>query len=54
VLKDGTWGVVRASSNKPELVIVAESPTSPDMLSAMLKAISVELARHAEVGQYDD
>jgi phosphomannomutase / phosphoglucomutase len=54
VLKDGTWGVVRASSNKPELVIVAESPTSPDMLSAMLKAISLELSRHPEVGQFDD
>ena len=27
VLEDGTWGLVRASSNKPELVIVVESPT---------------------------
>ena len=26
VLEDGTWGLVRASSNKPELVIVVESP----------------------------
>ena len=23
---DGTWGLVRASSNKPELVVVVESP----------------------------
>jgi phosphomannomutase/phosphoglucomutase len=27
VLEDGTWGLVRASSNKPELVVVVESPT---------------------------
>ncbi|MGZ8331444.1 MAG: phosphomannomutase/phosphoglucomutase, partial [Rhodoplanes sp.] len=25
---DGTWGLVRASSNKPELVVVVESPVS--------------------------
>src|SRR5690606_17033157 len=28
VAEDGTWGLVRASSNKPELVLVAESPVS--------------------------
>jgi phosphomannomutase/phosphoglucomutase len=50
VLKDGTWGVVRASSNKPELVIVAESPTSEEMLAAMLKAIEFELSKLAGVG----
>ena len=27
-LEDGTWGLVRASSNKPELVVVVESPVS--------------------------
>ena len=26
--KDGSWGLIRASSNKPSLVIVTESPTS--------------------------
>ena len=25
---DGSWGLIRASSNKPSLVIVTESPTS--------------------------
>ncbi len=25
-LEDGTWGLVRASSNKPSLVVVVESP----------------------------
>ncbi len=27
-LEDGTWGLVRASSNKPSLVVVCESPVS--------------------------
>ena len=27
-VEDGTWGLVRASSNKPELVVVVESPAS--------------------------
>ena len=27
-LKDGSWGLIRASSNKPSLVVVTESPTS--------------------------
>ena len=26
--KDGSWGLIRASSNKPSLVVVTESPTS--------------------------
>ena len=28
--EDGSWGLIRASSNKPSLVIVTESPTSND------------------------
>ena len=28
--EDGSWGLIRASSNKPSLVIVTESPTSDD------------------------
>ncbi len=27
---DGSWGLVRASSNKPSLVVVTESPTSDE------------------------
>ena len=27
---DGSWGLIRASSNKPSLVIVTESPTSDE------------------------
>ncbi len=33
-VEDGTWGLVRASSNKPELVVVVESPASKDNLHA--------------------
>ena len=28
--EDGSWGLIRASSNKPSLVVVTESPTSDD------------------------
>jgi phosphomannomutase/phosphoglucomutase len=27
---DGSWGLIRASSNKPSLVVVTESPTSEE------------------------
>ena len=30
-LEDGSWGLIRASSNKPSLVVVIESPTSDQM-----------------------
>ncbi|MEM8973836.1 MAG: phosphomannomutase/phosphoglucomutase, partial [Pseudomonadota bacterium] len=35
VLEDGTWGLVRASSNKPELVVVVESPASEENMRAI-------------------
>jgi phosphomannomutase/phosphoglucomutase len=53
VLADGTWGLVRASSNKPELVIVVESPTSEDNMKAMFKAIDMHLSEYGEVGAYN-
>ena len=39
MLEDGTWGLVRASSNKPELVIVVESPTSEANMRAIFADI---------------
>jgi phosphomannomutase / phosphoglucomutase len=51
-LKDGSWGLIRPSSNKPELVIVAESPGSQEMMQAVLKAIELELSRHVDVEVY--
>lgn len=53
VLEDGTWGLVRASSNKPSLVIVVESPTSEAMMKAMFQDIDRRLAAYPEVGEYD-
>jgi phosphomannomutase / phosphoglucomutase len=52
-LEDGTWGLVRASSNKPSLVVVVESPTSEPNMRAMFHDIDTRLSRHPEVGEYD-
>ncbi|HEY3779373.1 MAG TPA: phosphomannomutase/phosphoglucomutase [Rhizomicrobium sp.] len=52
-LEDGTWGLVRASSNKPSLVVVVESPTSEANMRAMFKDIDARLSKHPEVGEYD-
>ena len=38
-VEDGTWGLVRASSNKPELVVVVESPVSELRMREMFKSI---------------
>ena len=50
---DGTWGLVRASSNKPELVVVVESPASEANMHAMFKAVDGILREHGEVGAYN-
>ena len=51
--EDGTWGLVRASSNKPELVVVVESPTSEANMKAMFKELDAVLAEHPEIGDYN-
>lgn len=53
VAEDGTWGLVRASSNKPELVVVVESPTSEENMRAMFKAVDDVLRENPEVGDYN-
>ena len=53
VLEDGTWGLVRASSNKPELVIVVESPTLEANMRAIFADIDGRLAKCPEVGAYN-
>jgi phosphomannomutase/phosphoglucomutase len=53
VLEDGTWGLVRASSNKPSLVVVVESPASEANMRAMFKDLDSRLSKHPEVGEYD-
>lgn len=53
-LEDGSWVLVRASSNKPELVVVVESMTSEDdMRDLFHKEVKPRLGKHAEVGAYN-
>jgi phosphomannomutase/phosphoglucomutase len=52
-LEDGGWGLVRASSNKPELVVVCESPTSEAAMRRIFSAIEGLLAEFPEVGEYN-
>jgi len=51
--EDGTWGLVRASSNKPELVVVCESPVSDARMREMFKAVDDLLRQSKEVGAYN-
>ncbi len=53
VLEDGTWGLVRASSNKPELVVVVESPVSEANMRAIFADIDATLSKFPEVGEYN-
>src|SRR5205807_6810610 len=50
---DGTWGLIRASSNKPELVVVVESPASEARMREMFTAVDAVLRTHPEVGEYN-
>ncbi len=50
---DGTWGLVRASSNKPELVVVVESPVAEANMRAMFAAVDAILREDGEVGAYN-
>ena len=52
-LEDGTWGLVRASSNKPELVVVVESPMSEARMREMFGALDAVLREYPEVGEYN-
>jgi len=52
-VEDGSWGLVRASSNKPELVVVVESPVSEQRMRDMFEAMDSVLRTHSEVGAYN-
>ena len=52
-LADGSWGLVRASSNKPSLVIVTESPTSNDRKIKIFEFINRMLQKTGKIGEYD-
>jgi phosphomannomutase / phosphoglucomutase len=52
-LEDGSWGLIRASSNKPSLVIVAESPTSDTIKKSIFNFIDNLLQKTGKIGEYD-
>ena len=52
-LEDGSWGLVRASSNKPSLVVVTESPTSDDRKKKIFEFIDKLLQKTGKIGNYD-
>ena len=51
--KDGSWGLIRASSNKPSLVIVTESPTSDKRKKEIFDFIDDLLQKTGKIGEYD-
>ena len=52
-LEDGSWGLIRASSNKPSLVIVTESPSSNELKNKIFEFIDSLLQKTGKVGEYD-
>ena len=50
---DGSWGLIRASSNKPSLVVVTESPTSDSRKLNIFKFIDETLKKTGKIGEYD-
>ncbi|WP_310619824.1 phosphomannomutase/phosphoglucomutase [Flexibacterium corallicola] len=50
---DGTWGLARASSNKPEIVVVVESPVSETRMRQMFEVMDTILHENPEVGTYN-
>jgi len=52
-LEDGSWGLIRASSNKPSLVVVTESPTSEIRKKNIFNFIDDLLQKTKKIGDYD-
>jgi len=51
--EDGSWGLIRASSNKPSLVVVTESPTSDIRKKKIFDFIDNLLNKTGKIGAYD-
>ncbi len=51
--QDGSWGLIRASSNKPSLVIVTESPSSDLRKKRIFDFIDQLLQETGKIGKYD-
>ena len=52
-LSDGSWGLIRASSNKPSLVVVVESPSTNERKKKIFLFIDELLQKTGKVGKYD-
>ena len=53
-LEDGSWVLVRASSNKPEIVVVVESTQSEDDMRALFRQeVKPRLAKRPQIGAYN-
>ncbi len=53
ILENGSWGLVRASSNTPNLVVVCESSDSEEELRAIFKELDDVIRTEPGVGDYD-
>jgi len=53
ILENGSWGLVRASSNTPNLVVVCESSVSAEELRAIFEEIDAVIRTEPGVGEYD-
>ena len=51
--EDGSWGLIRASSNKPSLVVVTESPSSEERKKKIFDFIDDLLQKTGKIGEYD-
>ncbi len=52
-LDDGSWGLIRASSNKPELVVVCESPASEEAMRNVFNFINAKFIANSEIGAFN-
>ena len=52
-LENGSWGLIRASSNKPSLVVVVESSSSDSGKKEIFQFIDQLLKDTGKVGDYD-
>ena len=53
ILDNGSWGLVRASSNTPNLVVVCESSESEAEMRAIFAEIDAVIRTEPAVGDYD-
>ena len=53
ILENGSWGLIRASSNKPSLVVVVESVSSDNEKKEIFDFIDNLLKKTGKIGEYD-